>query len=344
MNLYRALDRTRVQFDFLVHTEETCAYDAEIEQLGGRIYHVQKINRGIVRYVQSIRAIVRDNHYDIVQVHTAHSAACFVLLAAKQGGARVRIAHSRNTFAELPWLHVLLRPFIRRLSTDRFACSKEAGQWMFGPHGDFLVKHNSIDVSTFCYDEDARDSLRAALDLEGRLVIGHIGRFAKAKNHSFLLEICSKLKEKQPDFRALLIGDGELREAIEQKAQELGLQENLMFLGPRGDVPKLMQAMDVFVFPSLFEGFGNVLVEAQAAGLPCIASDCITRETALTESMQYLPLSAGAQAWADAILSAHAKDRTQGAALVTAAGYDVHQEAQGFQRFYEEAAKRGDSQ
>lgn len=341
MNLYRALDRSCVQFDFLVHTDEKCDYDDEIAELGGRLFHVQKINCGVIRYVRSIRKIVRDNGYTIVHLHTAHAAGFFVLLAAKLGGARVRIAHSRNNNAELPWLHKLLRPFIRRYSTDRFACSEAAGRWMFGDHCDFTVKRNAIDTNAFRFSEGTRESLRAALGLEGRLTIGHVGRFVEQKNHAFLLQICAAIAKRQPDFRALLIGAGELEPKMKALADELGIAENLLFLGPRGDVPQLMQAMDVFVFPSLYEGFGNVMIEAQAAGLPCVAADTLTRETNVSGNVAYLPLTESAGRWADVILAAKPGKREQGASIVADAGYDVYREATGFMEFYEAAAKRG---
>lgn len=339
MNLYRAIDRERLQFDFLVHTKEKCDFDDEILRMGGRIFHIAKISRGIIRYVLSVKRVVRDNGYDIVHLHTAHAAGFFVLLGAKLGGAKVRIAHSRNDNAELPWLHRLLRPLICRYSTDRFACSTGAGRWMFGQK-DFIVKRNAIDTEKFHFSKDVRDTARQALALGERLTVGHVGRFTLQKNHVYLMQVLSALKPLAPDFCALLIGDGELRADMEAEVIRLGLADNVRFLGSRGDVPQLMQAMDAFVFPSLYEGFGNVVVEAQATGLQVLASDTLTRETQITDRIRYLSIKAPPEEWARAVTEISAVDRTAYAARVADAGFDVYREAAGFMDFYLSAAKR----
>ena len=338
MNIYRRIDRERVQFDFLVHTFSECAYDREVLALGGRLYPIRKATRGVIRYVLTIRRIVRDNRYDIVHLHTAHSAGFLVLLGAKLGGARVRVAHSRNNMAKPVWLHKLLRPLIARYSTDRFACSEQAGKWMF-PRATFRVLRNAIDTRAFRFSPETRAQTRTQLGLGDSLTLGHIGRFTEQKNHPFLLDICQCVKKRRPDVRLLLVGDGERMEDMRKEATARGLTENVLFLGARPDVPALLCAMDVFVFPSLYEGFGNVVIEAQASGVTCLVADTLTRDTRATEKIDYLPLG-DAQRWADAILAAGNGERELAAEQVARAGFDVAQAAQDYQAFYEEAERR----
>ncbi len=343
MNIYRAIDREQIQFDFLVHTRKRCEYDPEVEALGGRIFHVEKMQTGPLRYIRAIRDLVREQGFDAVHLHTAHAAGGVVLLAAKLGGARVRIAHSDNNMAELPWLHYLLRPMLRRYATHRFACSRQAGQWMFGPRAEFRVLKNTIDTTRFAFSQETRARKREELDLGDCLTLGHVGRFVKQKNHPFLLEVFAAVRKRAPNARLVLIGDGEDIEAVRARSKQLGVSEGMVFLGSRPDVNELMQAMDVFVFPSLFEGFGNVVIEAQATGLPCVVADTLSRETDATGLVQYLPLTDSADHWAGVILAARAGARERAADQVANAGFDVAHEALEYAQIYQDAvaAARG---
>lgn len=337
MNVYQAIDRNQVQFDFLVHTQETCDYDELAERLGARIYRVQKIQRGVLRYIRSISAIVRENGFDVVHLNTAHSAGAFVLLAAKLGGAQVRVAHAHNDRAELPWLHYLLRPMLRRYATRRVACSEQAGRWMFGPRADFCVFKNAIDTERFRFSEATRTRKRVELGLGDCLTLGHVGRFTRQKNHPFLLRLFAEVLRRDAEARLVLVGDGEDMDATRALAQSLGVAERVLFLGSRPDVNELMQAMDVFVFPSLYEGFGNVVIEAQATGLPCVVADTLSRETDATERVCYLPLDRGLEPWVDAVLSAHAEHREQAASQVADAGFDAGRVALEYANLYRQA-------
>ncbi len=334
MDIYRHIDREKVQFDFIVHTPEKGEYDDEVRALGGKIFVVEKINQGIIRYIRSIRKIVKDNHYQIVTCHTAHAAGFIVLLAAKQGGAPVRIAHSHNTSFGQPFLHKICIPLLNHFATDRFAVSVPAGIYMFGSKKPFTVINNAVDPAAFSFDKEKREKIRARFGFQNQLVLGHVGRMTKQKNHSFLLDIFAAVHEKDPDARLLLIGIGELESEIREKAEHLGLINHISFLGSRPDVADLMQAMDVFVLPSIYEGLGRVAIEAQASGLPCVLADTIPPEARIVSEITVLSLRDTPQKWAEAIFSCRGKERKSGAEEIRRAGFDIVKETEELQNFY----------
>lgn len=185
MNVYRNIDAEKVQFDFLVHTREECAYDAEILERGGHIYHIKRVQENPLFYLRDIARVVREHHYDIVQCHTAHAMGCLVLLGAWLGGASVRILHSHSTRAYPIWLHRLIRPFAYRLAGYHLACSQAAGEWMYGAKRKFQIIYSGIDTGQYCYDEECRKHIRRQLGLDEKIVVGHIGRLNRYKNYDF---------------------------------------------------------------------------------------------------------------------------------------------------------------
>ena len=205
---------------------------------------------------------------------------------------------------------------------------------MFGG-ASYQIINNAIDVAAYTYDPTKRQEMRRQLGLENELTIGHVGRFSQPKNHPFLLDIFTSLLKKEPDAVLLLVGGGEGMPKIQAKAQELGIAEHVRFLGVRSDVADLMQTMDVFVFPSLYEGLPVTMVEAQASGLPCIISDKVPPECILTEGLvNIMPLSASPEAWAEKILSMRAVPRTDRHEEIAAHGFDITTEAVKLQEFY----------
>lgn len=338
MNLYRNLDRERVQFDFLVHRPHEADYEEEIRALGGRIFRVPRQNPLSSSYKKALNDFFFSHpEYRIVHAHLDCLSA-LPLSAAKAAGIPVRIAHSHNSNQDkdlkLP-LKLIWKKKIPSAATHLFACGEEAGKWMFGGAA-FQVVRNGIDVNAFCYNETVRQECRRELGIsDDTFVMGHVGRFEAAKNHTFLLDIFQEFRKKNPKSTLLLVGDGSLRSEVEQKAEAEGLKDKVIFTGVRSDTSRLYQAMDCFVMPSRYEGLPVVLVEAQAADLPCVISEGVPKESIFTERSARIPLSSGAQIWSETIEKLGKGERKDQTARLKAAGYDAKENAREMQKFYE---------
>ena len=250
------------------------------------------------QYLKSLEDLFRKNQYRIVHSNV-NTLSVFPLYAAKKAGVPVRISHSHSTSNAREWkrniIKNILRPFSKRYATDYFACSELAGRYLFGnktfDQGKVKIIHNAIDLDKFKFDPEARKKLRKELDIDEKtIVIGHVGRFVKQKNHDFLIDVFNEYHAKTPDSKLLLIGTGPLEEKIKAKVKKLNLENSVLFLGQRNDTNKLYSVMDVFCLPSLYEGLPVVGVEAQAAGLLCIVSNKVSKETKVTENFIFLPL------------------------------------------------------
>jgi len=308
MNLYRKLDRTRVRFDFLTCREG--AFDDEIVRLGGKIHRVPWItDAGPVGYARALDRFFAEEgrNYPIVHAHMDRMSG-WVLRAARRAGVPVRIAHSHNTRSEGGPLERLYKWASGRLiagsATDRFACSEAAADWLFGVRSaEARLIRNAIDCAAYAFDPEVRRAMRAELDLKpGQLAVCHIGRFSPQKNHAFLIDLFARLAAERPDAALMLAGDGPLKADIVRRIEAAGLGGRIRLLGVRGDIPRLLAAMDVMVFPSLHEGLPVALIEAQAAGLPCVISDRITAEADIGIGLvTRLPLEAPAERWLRAI-------------------------------------------
>ena len=337
MNFYRHIDREKIQFDFLVHCQERAAFDDEIETLGGRIYHLPRLVPWSKSYLSALNRFF-DEHtgYKVVHVHQ-DCLSSVILKAAKQHDVPVRIAHSHsaNQDKNLKYpIKLWYKRSIPEYATNLFACGKDAGDWMFGG-ASYQIINNAIDVAAYTYGSTKRQEMRRQLGLENEFTIGHVGRFNQPKNHPFLLDIFAALLKKEPDAVLLLVGGGADMPKIQAKVQELGIAERVRFLGVRSDVADLMQAMDVFVFPSLYEGLPVTMVEAQASGLPCIISDKVPPECILTDGLvNIMPLSVRPEAWAEKILTMRAVPRTDRREEIAAHGFDISTEAVKLQEFY----------
>jgi len=311
MNYYRQMDKEKVQFDFMVHRQEEGHYDKEIVELGGKIYRMPQIKPGNYRlYFKLLDEFFKQHlEYKVVHSHINENSS-FVLRAAKKAGIPCRIAHSHlsdlGIDIKLPF-RLYARYFMKSNPTHYFACSEKAGQWLFGNKiansTEIKLLNNAVNVNEFKYNEKARNSLRKELGIENKLVIGHIGRFNKQKNHEYLLDIFKAVLQHRQDVILLLVGEGQLRPQIEKKIDNLGLSSHVKLLGVRTDIPNILQAMDLFLFPSLFEGLPVVLVEAQAAGLRCVVSNAITLESDVTGRVEYVSLNRSPEQWAKIILN-----------------------------------------
>ena len=337
MNCYRHIDREQIQFDFLVHREFRADYDDEIETLGGKIYRLQRLNPFHPGYYKALDTFFRDHpEYKIVHSHL-DCMSSIPLSVAKKRGVPVRIAHSHNASQDRDWKYPMKLYFAKRIpdvATQLCACSKKAGSWMFSG-APFTVIHNGIDTNKFQFDPAVREAVREELGLQGKFVLGHVGRFMPQKNHSFLIDIFSEVHKRNPDTMLVLLGSGPLEDDIKNKVSGLGLNESVRFLAPREDVSPLYQAMDAFIFPSLYEGFGIVAIEAQAAGLPCFLSDTIPEDCALADDLiTRLSLSDSPDLWAEQILSQSGALRRDHSDAVSRRGYDISQTAQYLTDFY----------
>ena len=301
MNYYRNIDRTQLQFDFLTHRPFRSDFDDEIESMGGKIYYAPRlVPQNYPAYFAYMKRFFAEHpEYQIVHSHI-DAMSYLPLLAAKKANVPVRIAHSHNTAIDLDYKY-LLKQFFRKnickVATNYLACGQEAGQFLFGKD-NIQVIPNAIIADQFLFDETVRRDMREKLGLSDKFIIGHVGRFAYAKNHGFLIDIFNQLQNQIPHAVLLLIGTGENEAKIKEKVRKLGLADKVQFLGVRSDVAQLYQAMDVFLLPSLFEGVPVVGIEAQFADLPCVFSNKVPREVAFSEKCQFIDLQDPPEAWA----------------------------------------------
>lgn len=339
MNIYRKIDRTKVQFDFLVEYPEKQFYDDEITEMGGRIYYsTVREDFNVFKFMRQLKTILNEHpEYHIVHMH-AYTIGYFCLKTAQKCGIPVRIAHSHNneTVHDAKWI---LKLGMQRLytihATDLFACSEEAGKYLF-KNRPFAVLKNAINSSKFVADGRIREEVRDELGVNGNFVVGHVGRFHPQKNHSFLLDVFAEIKNKNKNAKLILVGSGDLERDIRNKAERLSLTDSIIFLGNRADMERIYQAMDVFVFPSRFEGLGIAAIEAQAAGVPIVCSEGLPPETQVTPLYKKLMLSDGAEKWALEALSI-AEDPQRHSNMqqyIIDAGFDMSATASMMEKYY----------
>ncbi len=342
MNLYRHIDREKVQFDFLLHRPQKGTFDKEIESLGGRIYRAEPFNPlHYVKYMNSMKTIMEDNpEYKIIHAHSELNY--WPLKMAKQMGIPVRIAHSHNARSTLNLKYFFLayeKAVIKSAATDLFMCSTIAGEWTYGKKAvadnRCIFLKNGIEVDKYIFNPNTRLKVRDTLGVQDNLVIGHVGRFMQQKNHMFLIDIFAAIKARKPSAKLILVSEGRLLEDVKKKVNDLNLKNSVMFLGFRDDVDQLMQAMDVFVLPSLWEGLPFTLVEAQAAGLPCVISDVISDEAIVSDIIKKVSVKESAQIWAEQIIDVYQNIKRKDISnLVREAGFDIVTSANWLQNYY----------
>lgn len=271
---------------------------ADFQENGCKVYELPDRQDDTVRYFFSLVRTMKKIKPDIVHVHGSSAIMSIELLAAKIAGVKVRIAHSRNTKADNAKKDKMLRPLFNQLYTDGMACGEEAGRWLFGDK-PFTVVHNGKDFKKFNYDSDTRIEQRNKLHLNGKKVVGHVGRINMQKNHEFLIRAFHEFEKRNPEAVLYLIGGGPLTEERKKQVEELGISDKVIFAGSVNDVPERLQAMDIMVFPSLYEGLPNVVLEWQAEGLPCLISDKITKECAPSDLVKFASIEDDPKIWAD---------------------------------------------
>ena len=337
MNYYRHMDRSKVQFDFLTHRDFRADYDDEIETLGGRIYHLPRLVPWSRNYHRALESFF-DEHpeYRIVHVHQ-DCLSSVILRIAKDRGIPVRIAHSHSSSQDKNIKYIIklfYKQFISRYATDLFACGRDAGDWMFGK-ADYRIVNNAIDAAAYRYCPQRTGDMRRSLEIpDDALIVGHVGRFSYPKNHEYLIDIFAVLYKKAPNAYLLLVGDGQNRKMIQEKVDALQISDRVIFAGLRSDVANLMQAMDVFVFPSRYEGLPLTLVEAQAAGLPCLISDHVPLDCRLTPLVHQFALEETPDKWADKVLALVQTVRPDTYNAICEAGFDITENARWLQQEY----------
>ncbi len=343
MNWYRNIDTNRVQFDFLSAKdgEDNLYFKKEIEKLGGKVFIIKR-NSGIIEKIKfyfNLFKLIKNNNFYAFHTH-AHYSSGFDCMIASIAGVKKRfvISHFNAGWGPLKrtpfYKKFFSRLLIQIFSTNCLAVSYDAGKNLYGRHIQFQVLPNGIDTEKFNFNEETRNKIRKDLKIENRLVIGNVGRFETQKNHSFLIEIFNEIYKLNNNSVLLLVGDGSLKNKIEKKIKSLNLQDNTIVLKARKDIEKIYQAMDSFIFPSLFEGLGNVVIEAQCSGLPCFISDGVPEEAIICNTTK-ISLKKSAEEWAEIILEKMKKfKRKESLKFIKDAGFDIKYTAKQIEKLY----------
>lgn len=346
MNYYRAIDKNKIQFDFMVHRQERGAYDDEIEAMGGRIFRMCPIYpQNLFRYQQMLKEFF-DNHpeYQILHSHMSE-LGYFAFKEAIKHGVPIRICHAHSSpnfkiesFKEK--LKVLPREILargmRKLSTDFFVCSKIAGDWLFGKKNEnkFIMMNNAVNAASFAYDKKTAEKIKSEMKWKDKIVIGHVGRLIVPKNHTFLIDIFQQFHTKHPQSILVLVGDGDQRENICNKIKKLNLENSIILLGFRPDTANLYKAFDIFVFPSLYEGLPVSLIEAQSAGLSCIVSNTISTQAQILSNYSILSLKDSPEIWVNE-MEKHLNDKRENTTInIKKAKFDIYSNAEWLTNFY----------
>ncbi len=342
MNIYRAIDRDNIQFDFVIHGNQIGAYDEEIKALGGKIFQAPKYTgKNHFKYKKWWKNFfIQNPEYKIVHSHVRSTASIILGLAKKYNC--ITISHSHNTssgFGISSIVKNFLQRRIRYISDYFMGCSEAAGLWLFGKKicqsDRYFNVRNAIDVQKYCYSKNIADEVRKELGYtDSDYIIGHVGRFSEQKNHMFLLDIFNEALKKNENCKLLLVGGGERKWLIEKKINELGLQNHVQLVGVRKDVERMLMAMDVFLFPSKFEGLPVSVIEAQASGVSCVLSSTISKEVCITELVRLVSLKESCDNWSNIVLNCKTQHRVSPSEKIVSEGYDVSNSVIWLSQFY----------
>ncbi len=342
MNVYRNIDRKKIQFDFVIHTEKACYFSQEVRDLGGRIFIAPKFGiKTAFSYASWWKKIFKENNYKIVHIHMISTVKLYIESAKKSS---MVILHSHSTSCRGNMIQKNVKKVLINLVKNKgdyfFACSDAAGVGAFGKEilkcKNYELIKNGIDLEKYRYDNNKRMHYRELLGLENQFVLGHVGSFTEVKNHSFLLDVFKEVKRQNQNSKLLLVGDGPCREEFENKIASLKLEKDVILLGIRDDVPEILMAMDAFVFPSLYEGLGIAFIEAQATGIKCFVSKNVPEEAnVLSDLTECIPLENGAFYWAQKIVHASmSNERFSEIEKIENMGYNVKATTKKLEDFY----------
>lgn len=341
MKIYRALDKTKYQMDFCVNSTEKGFYDDEIKKMGGKIFIIPSKSENLKKFRAGLAEIVRSNQYEYVLRITSNAMGFMDLKIAKENGAKRCIARSSNSSdgggLKVRLAHKLGQLLYSRYVDVKIAPSDLAAKYTFEKkafeQGQVTILHNAVDINKYAYNPDERLRVRNELGIyEKTMLVGHVGRFSQQKNHCFLIDIYEKILQKVPDSRLVLVGTGELQEEIKEKAKRLNILDKVIFTGVRKDVPSILSGVDVFVFPSFYEGMPNTVIEAQATGLPCVISDTITKEADITGLIKYKSLQDSAEEWAQEAINSVCSKRKDTKESFIQNEYDINSVTRKFEK------------
>lgn len=344
MNIYRNIDREKVQFDFMLHRDIEGFYDEEIKSLGGRLYYGMPFNPLKHKsYLNSLDDVLLEHKNEYKIIHAHNDFSMFTLRAAKKVGIPIRICHSHNSKPRFDKKKYIFKKYnkikLKNYTTHMFACSNKAAKWLYGnkavEEGRVKLINNGIEPEKFIYNETIRNDIRKQLNIENKYVIGHVGRFDTQKNHKFIIKVFNEVLKSNKDSVLILIGEGGLKEEIKEQANTFGIINNIIFIDATYNVNKYIQGMDLFLFPSLYEGLGIVAIEAQAAGLQCVVADTIPREAFITKNIHALSLKESLENWSKEILKYNnGYERKDTSEIIRKSGYDIKEVAKGLEEFY----------
>lgn len=344
LELYRKIDRTKIQFDFIVSPNVNEKMYNEIIELGGRIYECPKYDmRNIFKYVKWWNNFLKKHtEYKVLHGHIRSVSSIYLHIAKKYGLITIIHSHSTSNGSGIIGKIKDIMQYPARYQADYlFACSEEAGKWMYGKKmickPNYKIIMNAIDAQKFAYNSKTRKRIREELKIEDKFVVGIVGRLTVAKNHSFLIEIFKNIYEKRQDSVLLIVGDGELRNKLQEQVNRLGIQKNVIFTGARFNTEDYYQAMDVFAFPSLWEGLGIVAIEAQCSGLKCVVSERVPEKVDLNVGILKRIKLEEKQLWIQEIFKEY--ERKNQVKAVKENGYDISENAKILQEFYIEINK-----
>lgn len=332
MKIYRKIDRTKYQMDFCVNVFEEGFYDKEITQMGGRIFRIPAKSDSLKEFKRQLSSIIKSQKYNSVLRITSNTMGFLDLKVAKKAGAKVCAARSSNSNdpagIKAKIAHKLGRFLYGKYVDIKIAPSDLAAIYTFGERtyqkGEVKILRNALDLDVYMYDSEERKRIRKEFGVkDSDILCGHVGRFSAQKNHIFLIDIFSALCKKRSNYKLLLVGRGELEEQIRKKCAQEGLSDRVIFAGVRSDIPAVLSAMDVFVFPSLYEGMPNTVIEAQASGLSCLISDSITKEANVINLVEYMSLKRAASEWADKLSTMRSSDRSKASLNLRNQGYSI---------------------
>ncbi len=337
MNYYEHIDRGNIQFDFIVDSDSPLKDYSEIERLGGRVFEIPPVKNLFGHIYQCYKILKREKY--LIAHGYVNTLNVFPMFAAMLAGVPVRIAENLSTAhpgEKKTTLKNILRPFAKVFPTHLSANSKFSGEWIYGTKSMDKCKvfYNAINLDKFKYDISLREKTREKYGWQNKFVVGHIGRYEYQKNHDYLIDIFAQIHKKESTAVLALIGYGNLKAEIFAKINRLGLSENVVDLGGREDIAQFYNAMDCFVLPSFYEGLPVVGIEAQATGLPCVISSEVTKETQITDIVDFVDLRTPPEIWADTVLKWKPYKRKDVGEQITASGYNIIREAHLLKEYY----------
>ena len=341
-NYYKYMDRNEIKFDFIVHGENIGELEKYFKDNGSNIFHITPKSESLYKNLKEMNSIIKKGNYDIVHAHQ-DIMSIFPMYFAKKSKVKMRIAHSHLAIENQKLIRKLVDKVLKRLlkiySTEWWACGKEAGKCLWGEKavetGKVYIMNNAIEIEKFKFDLNIRSKIRKELNLCNKFVIGHIGRFTYQKNHELVIEIFNEVYKTNQDAILLLIGTGELEERIKEQVERLKLSNAVVFLGVRSDIENIMQAMDILLLPSRYEGLPVVLVEAQTSGLRSFVSNKITKEIKITDKVEYMNLYDKPKQWANKILSYNRPyERNNDSNMIREYGFDIITQAKELESIY----------